>query len=128
MEKETGSDKESERSKAFRRNIAGLTQEALTYFAQRQMVRNSAGCNSQREWGLFLSQTDGLCLAAQKMMNIWQYDIYHNAGFNLSPRGEAMMWERIFKYEPKEALNEEAQALVAANPQLLSRALKAAEK
>lgn len=39
-----------------------------------------------------------------------------------------MMWERIFKYEPKEALNEEAQALVAANPQLLSRALKAAEK
>ena len=39
-----------------------------------------------------------------------------------------MMWERIFKYEPKEALNEEAQALVAANQQLLSRALKAAEK
>lgn len=136
MGKVDGSDKESEHSKAFRRNIAGLTQKALERFSQRQMVRNSAGCNSQREWGLFLSQTDGLCLAAQKMMNIWQYDIYHNAGFNLSPeaivyffsRGEATMWERIFKYEPNEALNEEAQALIAANPQLLSRALKAAEK
>lgn len=136
MEKEIGSDKESEHSRMFRRNIAGLTRDALSCFAQRQMVRNSAGCNSQREWGLFLSQTDGLCLAAQKMMNVWQYDVYHNAGFHLSAeaivyffsRGEAMMWERIFKYEPKEALNEEAQALVAANPQLLSRALKAAEK
>lgn len=136
MEKEIGSDKESEHSKMFRRNIAGLTQEALACFAQRQMVRNSAYSRSGKEWKLFLNESNGLCLAAQKMMNIWQYDEYHEAGFRLSAeaivyffsRGEATMWERIFKYEPKEALNEEAQALIAANPQLLSRALKATDK
>ena len=69
-------------------------------------------------------------------MTVWQYDEYHKAGFHLSAEvivyffscGQEMMWERIFKYEPKEALNEEAQALVAANPQLLSLALKASGK
>ena len=136
MEKETGSDKESERSKAFRRNIAGLTQEALTHFAQRQMVRNSAARRDGEEWKLFLNEGNSLCTAAQKMMTVWQYDEYHKAGFHLSAEvivyffscGQEMMWERIFKYEPKEALNEEAQALVAANPQLLSLALKASGK
>lgn len=133
MGKVVGSDKESEFSKAFRSNIAGLTQDALTRYAQRQMVRNTAAGRDGEEWALFLNKGNELCSAAQKMMNIWQYDEYHKAGFHLSAEAivrilgqrNLVMCERIFKYEPKEALNEEAQALIAANPQLLSLALKA---
>ncbi len=136
MGKGFGPENESESSKSFRSSIAGLTQDALTHFAQRKMVRNTASVDGQREWGMFLSNGNELCPAAQKMMNEWQYDVYYNAGFHLCAEAivhffakeEMSMCERIFKYEPKEALNEEAQALVTANSRLLRLALKVSEK
>ncbi len=128
LEKLSGSDMESERSKMFRQQIVGLTQQALNRYAQRQMVRQA---HSQEEWQLFLQQQDSLCLAAQKMMNVWQYNVYHAAGFHLSAeaivwflsKGDASMWRCILKYEPQSAFNGEAQALINANPQLMSLAL-----
>ncbi len=128
--------KNNEYQKMFHKTIASLTKDALIRFSQRQMVRNIAVDGNSREWGMFLSDSGEICLAAQKMMTAWQYDVYHNAGFHLSAeaivhffsKGETNMCERIFRYEPKEALNDKALTIMAANPKLVSLALHVAEK
>lgn len=133
MKNEICSCEENECEKAFRRNMAGLMQEALSKFSQRQMVRNTAAKNDGGdEWKCYLVKGNVLYPEAQKMMNVWQYDAYHhNGGYHLSAeaivyflsKADQGMCSRIFKYEPREAMNDQAQALIAANPQLLSWAL-----
>ena len=110
MKNEICSCEENECVKAFRRNMAGLMQEALSKFSQRQMVRNTAAKNDGGdEWKCYL--VEEMCLyRKRKMMNVWQYDAYHhNGGYHLC-RSDRVFPEQIrsgYVFAPSSSMSRE---------------------
>lgn len=111
----------------FRKGLVAMIQEALQYFADRQMVRNSQNSNGCEMWIGYLKDGHRPCISAQKMMTPWQYGEYHSAGLALAPlaieyflsRADQSMCVRIFEYEDTEKFTDKAHALIKANPVLM---------
>lgn len=109
-------------------NLKDAVSNELAIFAQKQIVIDTQSYNNCSDgWQKFCKKAEEIFEDAQILMNIWQYDAFHNAGKTLSEKaiayflskGDLAMAERIFKYEKKNGiLNDEIEALVAANPRL----------
>ena len=111
----------------FRKGLVTITQEALQHYADRQMVRNSQSVGCAELWKAYLKEGNRPCIAAQKMMRLWQYTEFHQEGLALAPSvveyflacADQNMCVKIFEYEDEEKFTEKARALIKANPTLM---------
>lgn len=120
------------------KEMVEAVRKALVVYSHRQIVVNTAEQDiaaCAREWNVFCNEVKGghICVEAQKMMNLRQYDVFHKAGHTLDraavekflATGNVEMCSRIFRYEKDYGrVSEIADSLVTANPKLSAALLK----
>jgi len=95
--------------------------EPLKEFSQRTFLQRT---HSSQELDKFFIQEREICVAAQKVMNVDQYKLFHKALYELDPEAvecflakeDLRMAELIFKYEEK--LSDKAKAIIEASAAL----------
>lgn len=102
--------------------------DAVWRFGQKSLVQRYQDSCYRCEFSDFCQQNKTICEEAQSRMALWQYEIYHKTGHELSPavvvsilKGGDRAWaKQIFSFEPNFGIESETtQAIVNANPELL---------